>query len=174
MAISLYDASVRQYLQVLPSVGAILDKGLQFCREKGIDPESLVETRLIEDMLPLRFQVQQSVKHSLGAIEALKTGQFGPGARGETTAGYAALQALVAEAIETLKTMTPEDINARAGADVTFTAGERTMPFEAEGFILTFSLPNFYFHAATAYDILRMKGVPVGKRDFLGMPRLKR
>jgi hypothetical protein len=56
---------------------------------------------------------------------------------------------------------------------VTFQIGERKMPFVAEGFILSFSLPNFHFHAATAYDILRMKGVPIGKRDYMGQLRLK-
>jgi uncharacterized protein len=47
------------------------------------------------------------------------------------------------------------------------------MPFTAEGFLLSFSLPNFYFHATTAYAILRMKGVPIGKRDYIGQMRLK-
>jgi hypothetical protein len=47
------------------------------------------------------------------------------------------------------------------------------MPFTAEGFLLSFSLPNFYFHATTAYDILRTKGAPLGKRDFLGALRMK-
>jgi hypothetical protein len=46
------------------------------------------------------------------------------------------------------------------------------LPFMAEGFLLSFSLPNFYFHATTAYDILRTKGVPLGKRDYLGKLRL--
>jgi hypothetical protein len=59
------------------------------------------------------------------------------------------------------------------GKDVVFEIGGRKMPFTAEGFLMSFSLPNFYFHAATAYDILRMKGVPLGKRDFMGQMRMK-
>ena len=60
-----------------------------------------------------------------------------------------------------------------SGKDVVFEVRDMKLPFTTEGFLLSFSLPNFYFHAATAYDILRTKGVPLGKRDFLGKMRLK-
>jgi uncharacterized protein len=55
-----------------------------------------------------------------------------------------------------------------------FVRGEHRLDFTAENFLLSFSQPNFYFHAATSYDILRSKGVPIGKRDFTGKLRLKR
>lgn len=173
MASSLYEISVASYLQNLDALGGVLDKGLGHCTENAIKPEEIVESRLFADMMPFRFQVQQTVAHSLGAIEALKGGHFAPGMRGKTDDSYAALQALVAGARDALRKLTPEEVNARAGADVTFTAGEFKMVFRAEEFILSFSLPNFYFHATTAYDLLRMRGVAVGKRDYLGMPRLK-
>jgi len=54
-----------------------------------------------------------------------------------------------------------------------FQMRDMKMPFTAENFLLSFSQPNFYFHAATLYGILRNKGLSLGKRDFLGMPRLK-
>ena len=60
-----------------------------------------------------------------------------------------------------------------SGVAVLFSVGDRKLPFTAEGFLQTFSLPNFFFHATTAYDILRSKGVPLGKRDFLGKMKLK-
>ena len=60
-----------------------------------------------------------------------------------------------------------------AEGEVVFSMGKFSMTFNAADFILTFSLPNFYFHAATTYDILRMKGVPLGKQDFLGQMRIK-
>ena len=69
--------------------------------------------------------------------------------------------------------MTAEDINSLAGRDMRFEMGERVLPFTAEDFLMSFSLPNFFFHAATAYDILRMKGLALGKPDYLGRPRLK-
>ena len=68
---------------------------------------------------------------------------------------------------------TAGDLNACAGKDVIFSVGDRKIPFTAEGFLQTFSLPNFFFHATTAYDILRSKGVPLGKRDFLGKMKIK-
>ena len=173
MEISFYDLCVPHYQQLLQSVGGVLDKGLAFCKEKGINPETLVEARLYDDMHPLRFQVQQSVHHSKGAIEALKSGKFSPAPAGTPTDNYAALQALVAEARNALQKITPAEVNARANGDVTFVVGEMKMPFTALGFIQSFSLPNFFFHATTAYGILRMKGVPIGKRDFLGALKLK-
>jgi hypothetical protein len=56
---------------------------------------------------------------------------------------------------------------------VTFQFRDFKLPFTAENFLLSFSLPNFHFHATTAYDILRMKGVPLGKPDYMGQLRLK-
>jgi hypothetical protein len=69
--------------------------------------------------------------------------------------------------------LTPEAVNALGGGDVTFKLSERALPFTTEDFLMSFSLPNFYFHAATAYDILRHKGAPLGKRDFLGRLKMK-
>ena len=172
MAITLYDISVVSYLQTLGAVSGFLDKGLSHCRDKGIDPEEIVGTRLFPDMHPFRFQIQQVVLHSVGAVEAIKTGSFQrPGERPRQD--YAALQALVIDARESLKKLKPEEINGRDGAEVIQETRDSKRVFTAEGFVLSFSLPNFYFHATTAYDILRMKGVPVGKHDFMGALRLK-
>ena len=83
---------------------------------------------------------------------------------------YAGLQGLVKEARDELAAMSPETVNALIGRDVIFKLGERSMPFKAEWFLMSFSLPNFFFHATTAYDILRHSGVELGKRDFMGTP----
>ena len=69
--------------------------------------------------------------------------------------------------------MTAEYINSLVGRDMRFETGEMVIPFTAEGFLMSFSLPNFFFHATTAYDVLRMKGLPLGKPDYLGRPRLE-
>jgi hypothetical protein len=79
----------------------------------------------------------------------------------------------VTEARDELSALTPEAVNALVGRDVTFKLGDRALPFTAEDFLMSFSLPNFFFHATTAYDILRQKGAPLGKRDFLGKLKLK-
>ncbi len=172
MATSLYDLSVASYLQVLGAVAGFLDKGASHCKEKGIDLNEVVETRLYPDMLPFRFQIVSVAHHSKGAIDGVQKGVFGPpGDAGNLD--YGGLQKLISDARAALQKLTPESVNAMAGKDVTFKLGERSMPFTAEGFVMSFSLPNLHFHATTAYDILRMKGVPLGKRDYIGMPRLK-
>jgi hypothetical protein len=172
MAFSLYDATVANYLQILGAVGAFLEKSLTHFLDKSIDPAEIVETRLASDMLPFRFQIVSVVHHSRGAMEAAKNGVFTPSS-GKPDLDYAALQALVAEARGELSTLTPEAVNALVGRDVTFRLGERALPFTTEGFLMSFSLPNFFFHAVTAYDILRHKGAPLGKRDFMGKMKLK-
>jgi hypothetical protein len=80
---------------------------------------------------------------------------------------------LVTDARNELSVLTPETVNALVGGDVTFRLGDRALPFTTEGFLMSFSLPNFFFHAATAYDILRHKGAPLGRRDFMGKMKLK-
>ena len=172
MAFSLYDATVANHLQILGAVGSFLEKSLAHFREKGIDPAEVVETRLAPDMLPLRFQIVSVAHHSRGAMEAAKNGVFVPPS-GKPDLDYAALQALVAEARNELAALTPEAVNALIGREVTFKIGDRVLPFTAEGFLMSFSLPNFFFHATTTYAILRHKGAPLGKRDFMGRLNLK-
>ena len=172
MAISLYDVSVGTYLQVLGAVEGFLKKGADHCSANGIDLKEVVETRLYPDMLPFSFQLNSVAHHSLGAIKALQSGVFKP-PPSLPDPDYQALQKLVADARTGLKGFSREAVEALEGKDVTFELGDRKMPFVNEDFILTFSLPNVYFHAATAYDILRMKGVPLGKRDFMGALRMK-
>jgi hypothetical protein len=171
MAVSLYDLSVGNYLQTLGGVEGFLSKGLAHFKEKNIDPNDVVEARLFEDMLPLRFQILATAHHSLGAMRGVQAGLFTPPAQ-LPPLDYAGLQKAVTEARGSAE--------ARAGRrerprrqDITFKVRDMTMPFTAENFLLSFSLPNFY-HATTAYDILRLKGVPLGKRDFMGRMRLKK
>jgi hypothetical protein len=172
MAISLHDVTVQSYLQALGGVAGFLDRGLAHCMDNGLNPEEIVETRLFPDMLPFRFQVQSVAHHSRGAIEGVRAGLFAP-PPAIPPLGYAELQKMVAEAKAMLESVTPEEINGLEGRDMAFALGEHRLAFTVENFLLSFSLPNFYFHAATAYDILRMKGVPLGKRDYMGKMRMK-
>lgn len=172
MTISLYDVSVSNYLQTLDAISGFLDKAAAHCREKSINLEEMVESRIFPDMQPLRFQIQLVAFHSAGAFDTIKKGvlEF-PSQR--PSPDYAGLQALVAETSTALRKFSPQEINALSNAEVIYKTGDNKRIFTAERFILSFSLPNFYFHATTAYDILRMKGVPLGKRDFMGTLRFK-
>ncbi|UTD28191.1 DUF1993 family protein [Bradyrhizobium sp. WD16] len=172
MTISLYDATVPGYLQILGAVEKVLERGAAHAREHGIDPAELVEARLYFDMLPLRFQIVSISHHSRGAIEGAGRGLFEPPESSQSY-DYAGLQALIAETRQALEKIAPDAVNALEGKDMVFQLGDRRLPFFAGDFLLSFSLPNFYFHATTAYDILRTKGVSLGKRDFIGRLRLK-
>ncbi len=172
MAISFYDASVGSYLQILGAATGFLAKAREHLVKNGVDLGEIVETRLYPDMLPFRFQLISVAHHSLGAIQAIESGTFRPPA-GVPNLDYAGLEKLVAEARTGLSAYDRAKLEALENNDVQFKLGERGMPFVARDFVLSFSLPNFYFHATTAYDILRMKGAPLGKRDFMGMPRIK-
>jgi hypothetical protein len=172
MALSLYDLTVASYLQTLTGVSGFLDRGLAHCQETNLDPNEVVEARLWPDMLPFRFQIWSVVHHSRGAVEGVKKGVFTPPPE-LPALDYAGLQGVVADARATLEKLSRDEVNALEGQDVIFQFRDFKMPFTAEGFFMSFSLPNFYFHAATAYDILRSKGTPLGKRDFMGPMRLK-
>jgi hypothetical protein len=173
MAITLYDAAVAPFIQTLTGLAGFLDRGLSHCQDNAIDPQEIVETRLFPDMLPFWFQVASASHHSLGAVEGVREGLFSPPGAPSERFTYASLQKLTADSIAALKALDPAEVNGWEGKDVGFKFGERTMPFTAEGFLLSFSKPNMYFHATTAYDILRTKGVPLGKRDFMGPLKLK-
>lgn len=171
MAFSLYDVTVGTYRQVLGATSGFLAKGREHCQENGIDLNEIVQTSLIDDMAPFLFQVVSTAHHSLNALKGTEAGEFGPP---ETSAlDYAGLEKLVADAAQGIEAFTPDTVNGWVGKDMTFVMGDMRIPFTAEDFLMTFSLPNFYFHATTTYDILRMKGVPIGKRDFLGQMRMK-
>ena len=169
MAISLYEATVERFLQNLEGAAGVLAKGREHFTAAGVDLNDIAQHRFWEDMQPLSFQIVSVGHHSLGAIEGVKKGLFGPPSRDLKT--YDEMEAIIANARAALAALSPADVEAMAAKPLLFKAGEREMKFEGAGFLLSFSLPNFYFHAATAYDILRSKGVPLGKRDYMGKPR---
>lgn len=172
MAISLYTAVIPSFQQILGSVSGLLGKAQAFCAERNIAPEEIIQARLAADMLPFAYQVTSTVAHSIGAIRGVRNGVFTPDMT-PPPESFAALEQQIAEARGALDSIDPEEIEGFIGQDMRFEIGARRMDFTAEDFLLSFSLPNFHFHAATAYDILRMKGVAIGKRDFLGHMRLK-
>lgn len=173
MTSSLYDISVRSYLQVVDATVQILNKGALHFADGGKDPDAMVEQRMVDDMLPFSFQVRSVVHHSIGAIRGIETGVFSPPPK-QPQPDYAGLQAELREAAEALRGLSPEHVNALTGKDMVFRMSSMELPFTAEGFVLSFSLPNFYFHATTTYSMLRSEGVPLGKLDFLGSLRLNR
>jgi hypothetical protein len=171
MAVTFYELSIATFLQTIDAVGSFLDRAVNHCNEIGADPDDFVRARLFEDMAPFHFQIEALAHHSVWGMEAVKSGVFGPPAL-VGPMPFSNLQAMIAEAKSTLEAFTPDDVNSWAAKDLDLQIGTRRLAFTSEKFILSFALPNFHFHAVTAYDILRTRGVPLGKRDYEGQLRI--
>ena len=172
MTLSLYDAIVPSQRQIIAAVAALVDKAAAHCAEKGEPDSALVEARLIEDMLPFGYQVKAVAEHSQGSIEGVRAGVYSPSLEPWPTS-FDGLRAKLAGADAFLAALDPAEVEGFIGQDMRFEFRDRKMPFTAENFLLSFAQPNFYFHAATAYDVLRAQGLKIGKGDFTGMPRIK-
>jgi hypothetical protein len=174
MTFSLYAATVPSYLQILGAIGGLLNKAEAFCAENSLSPADLIQARLAPDMLPFAYQVKSTAVHSLGAIEGVRAGTFSPDMTPPPDS-FSALKQRMTETRVALEAVEPAEIDGFLGRDVSFSIPARNVriDFTAEDFLLSFSLPNFYFHATTAYDILRWKGVQIGKRDFMGRMQVK-
>ncbi len=172
MAFSLYAATIPSYRQILGAVAGLVGKAEAFCAEKNLPPEAIIQAQLAPDMLPFAYQVKSTTVHSLGAIEGLRKGVFSPDLT-PPPQSFHELKAKVAQTLAALDAIEAAEVDSFVGRDMRFAFGERQLNFTAEDFLLSFSQPNFYFHASTAYDILRWKGLAVGKRDFTGRLRLK-
>jgi hypothetical protein len=174
MATLLYDLSVPTFLQTVSAVGGFLDRAATHCAETGADPDDFVDARLFHDMAPFHFQIECVAHHSVWALEAVKNGAFAPPAL-VGPIPFTDLRAMIAQAEAALKALTPDEVNSWSGKDLDLQIGppdqSRRLAFTPETFLLSFSLPNFYFHAVTAYNILRTRGVPLGKRDYEGVLR---
>jgi len=168
MTISMYQVSVPVFLRGLGALTGVLTKAEAFAEARKLDQGVLMGLRLYPDMFPLNVQVGQVCTHAARGVAQL-AGLTQPdfGAPDTTIAG---LKERVAKAIEFVKTAKAEQIDGREEKDIVLKFGTREMPFKGQQFLIGFTLPNFYFHYATAYDILRSLGVEIGKRDFMGAP----
>jgi uncharacterized protein len=163
---SMFDASIPVFIRALSTLSHELDKAEVMAAERGLLPESLIEARLIEDMFPLRKQVQIASDTAKGCAMRL-AGRENPTFE-DNEVSFADLQARIAKTIALLQSV---DAAALADSDtrqINLNLGRQQATFEGEAYLLSFALPNFFFHVTTAYAILRHKGVPIGKRDFLG------
>ena len=172
MPISLYDAIVPSQRQIIGAVTALLDKTSAFCAEREVVEASLIEARLTADMLPFGYQVKAVAEHSRGAIEGVRAGVYSP-SLDPWPDSLSGLAGKLRDADEFLAALDPEEVESFVGRDMRFEFRDRRMDFVAEHFLLSFAQPNFYFHATTAYDVLRAQGLAIGKRDFMGMPRIR-
>ncbi len=169
MALSFYEISVPTYQQFLRALIGVLDKGEKHCTEKGIDPASLFAARLAEDMQPLAFQIMMALGHSAGAVAAIRGQQRSRPSGVDTFAGA---KKAIEDALAELEAIKPADLEDAATKVVELKFPGRELKFHGLGYLQSYAMPQFFFHVTTAYDILRHKGVPIGKRDFLGRIQL--
>ena len=170
MTISLHEASVGVYVPYLRNLAALLDHTEAHAGARRIDPAVLLDMRLAPNMYSLRQQVGEANRHVVLSC-ALLAG-CAPPVSADTAPGIAGLKAQIAATIDFAQGLPPGVIDAACDRDVIFTfRSGATRPFTGKSLILTFSVPQFFFHVATAYDILRHAGVDLAKQDFLGPPR---
>jgi hypothetical protein len=168
MTISMYQVSVPVFVRNLTALNGVLDKATAFAEAKKFDQAVLLGTRLYPDMFPLNVQVGQVCTHAargVAQLAGLTQPEFGAP---ETT--IAGLKERVQKTLDFVKSATPGQIEGTENKDIVLKFGTREMPFKGEQFLVGFTLPNFFFHYTTAYNILRSLGLEIGKRDFMGAP----
>ncbi|GGI26325.1 DUF1993 domain-containing protein [Bradyrhizobium guangdongense] len=165
---SFYDAVVPAYLQMLNSLTGLLTKAEAHCAAKKIDPSVLLGSRLFPDMLPLSKQIQLVSDFSAKGCARLTHTEVP--SMPDTEKTFEELKQRLAKTIDYVKSFKPEQFEGADVKDVTFPTGpDKTTTLKGQQFLSAFSLPNFYFHCATAHGILRHNGVEIGKRDFMGL-----
>ncbi len=168
MTISMYQASVPRFVNILGNLSAILDKAQAHVDAKKLDPAALTSYRLFPDMLPMTKQVQIACDTAKGVVARLAGMEIPAYEDNEKT--LAELRARIAKTVAFIQTVTPAQIDGSEDKEIVIKRGDKETRYKGMQFLLGHALPNFYFHVTTAYNILRHNGVEIGKRDYLGNP----
>ena len=151
---------------MLKSLSANIDKAAAHAKAKGLEPADLTDARLAPDMLPFSRQVQIATDHAKGAAARL-SGRENPKYE-DTESTFEELKARIAKTIAFVSGVPAAEIDGSEEREVTLMIGGQPRTMRGQHYLFHSVLPNFFFHVTTAYDILRHKGVEIGKRDFLG------
>jgi hypothetical protein len=166
MTFSMYSASAPVFKQVLNSLSAIIDKAEAHAAAKKIEPAALLQARLFPDMFPFARQVQIAADFAKGPVARLGGVDVPKYEDDEVT--FADLKARIAKTVAFIDSVPQDGIEASAERDITTGTGEKTKQWKGQVYLMHYALPHFFFHATTAYDILRHNGVDIGKKDFIG------
>lgn len=165
MALKLYDVAVPSFTKHLHALDGIIDKAVVYATSKKIDPAVLLSARLFPDMFDFTRQVQACsdfAKNSTARLAGVDIPSFA-----DTEKSFPELKERIAKTLAFLGTLKAEQMDGAETKEFTIKVGPNDMTFTGQDYLLHFALPNFYFHAATAYDILRHNGLEIGKRDFM-------
>lgn len=171
MTFSLYDATVPVFIQLLEAQRQLADRAEAHCKEQGLAADAILNARIIDDMEPYGFQIKAVAMQSMGGIEAVRKGSFSPDPAAYPDS-FDAVREKLDSTIAALKEVSADEVNSFLGQPMQFKLKEMVIPFTAEGFLMSFSMPNFHFHTTTAFDILRAQGLDIGKVNYLGQMQI--
>jgi hypothetical protein len=166
MTISMYAASVPVFKQMLGSLSDLLDKAEAHATAKKIDPNALLQARLFPDMFPLIRQIMIASDFAKGACARLAGAEVPK--YEDTEQNFSELKARIAKTLAFIDTLPSAQIDGSEERDISTSAGPNSKSFKGQRYLLHYALPQFFFHATTAYAILRHNGIEVGKKDFMG------
>jgi hypothetical protein len=164
----MYQASVPGLIRMLGNLSAILDKAAASAESRKIDPAVFIGARLSPNMFPLARQVQvaaDTAKRAAALLAGVEVPSFP-----DTESTFPELKARIEKTVAFLKTFKAEQIDGSEDRTITLPMGQGKLELTGQAFLFNFVLPNFFFHVATAYAILRHNGVEIGKGDYLGAP----
>ena len=167
MTISLYAASVPVFQQMLNALSDVLKKAEAHASAKNVDQSVFLQARLYPDMFPLVRQVQIAVDFAKGVSARLAEIELPK--YDDTETSFAELQALITKVLAFIGEIKPEQIDGKEGIEIVTRPGTpKEKRFSGQAYLLTYGLPQFFFHVTTTYALLRHNGVEVGKRDYMG------
>ncbi|MEM6555507.1 MAG: DUF1993 domain-containing protein [Pseudomonadota bacterium] len=164
MTTPIYKSTIGVMIRQAEALVGIMTAGREHL---GDGADAFINEKLIEDMLPFSFQIRAVCHQTIGGIDSMRSGQAGPPPDMDVSS-YAQLETLLTDSIAALKAVEPTELDGLLDKDLVFVLGDFKLPFKGLGFLTSFMMPNFFFHMTTAYNLLRQKGVPIGKREYLG------
>jgi hypothetical protein len=164
--VNLYTMTVPAMQRGLNNLTTILDKAQAFADEKKVDPAVLPEQRLILDMLPFKRQVQIACDFAKGAVARLSGAE--PPKFDDTEATLADLKLRIAKTLDYMQSVPVSALDGSESRVISLKVRGNDVQMDGYTYVTLMVLPNFYFHLTTAYNLLRMNGVQIGKSDFIG------
>jgi uncharacterized protein len=167
VSLSLYDVTVPVMQSGFRNMARFLEVGREHAEQSGLSQQDLLEARLAPDMLTLVGQIQRASDTAKFAVTRVTAVPNIPMTDDEKT--FDDLQARIAATLAFLENVPANAFDGREDTQVVIKARQQEHTFTGRSYLLEFALPNFFFHVTTAYDLLRHKGVPLGKLNYLGL-----
>ena len=167
MTLSLYDASIPVFKQMLGGLDDVLGKAQAHAAAKKIEPAALVQARLYPDMFPLSKQVQIACDFARGVSARLAGAEVPVYEDAEQT--FDELRGLIAKTLAFVGAFDAPRFDGSAQREIVLRPGTpKEKRLIGANYLLNYGLPQFFFHVTTAYALLRHNGVEIGKRDYMG------